>query len=247
MNRIRSFLDSSSLWDSRDIYWGLSDIVKLAAISLFSFLAVILIIGTRLTSDAAYSIGRGVSLLLLLLLHRHYRFWRSAEIFGLTLKDFREHFKAGVLWGLLVKFAPLLIILVILIPVSIIYGDLLANLELEAGFGVSALAPFSLEWFLVAFAAVVLAPLWEELLMRGILYPYFRRDFGRKVAIIGSSLAFALLHGIGFILIPTFIAGVALALLYEKTGLLAPCVVAHAVFNLIAVLAQTIPGLTNVL
>ena len=79
--------------------------------------------------------------------------------------------------------------------------------------------------------AVAVAPIAEEILFRGILYPAVKQLGHPRVAVIGTALLFALFH----VNLLTFasLTAVALALiaLYEFTdNLLAP-ITAHAVFN----------------
>lgn len=245
MSRRKRLFASAESWETRNIHWKFLDIVKLVAVSLLVSLLIYLVLGSRLDTYTVLMLGRVVGLIVMVMVHVQYRFWPSAAEFGMTLADFRRYFRTGVVWGLAAKFLPTLVIIIILIPISIFFREQLAGLDLESNLGMSTLSLFSLEWFALAFSAVIIAPIWEELLMRGILYPYLRRDFGRKVAVVVSSLVFALLHGFGFVIIPTFIGGVLLAALYERTGSLAPCIIAHAVFNLVAVVAQMIPGLAG--
>ena len=84
--------------------------------------------------------------------------------------------------------------------------------------------------FFVVMAAVV-APVVEEILFRGILYPAIKQIGYPRIAAIGTAILFALFH----VNLPTFASLTAVALgliaLYEFTdNLLAP-IVAHAVFN----------------
>jgi len=80
--------------------------------------------------------------------------------------------------------------------------------------------------------AVVVAPIAEEILFRGILYPAIKQIGYPRLAAIGTALLFALFH----VNLLTFasLTAVALALiaLYEFTdNLLAP-IIAHAIFNI---------------
>jgi len=79
--------------------------------------------------------------------------------------------------------------------------------------------------------AVAVAPVAEEILFRGILYPAVKQLGHPRVAVIGTALLFALFH----VNLLTFASLTAVALslivLYEFTdNLLAP-ITAHAVFN----------------
>lgn len=79
--------------------------------------------------------------------------------------------------------------------------------------------------------AVIVAPIWEEIVFRGILYPMFRGLRDRVFALLVTGFLFGMVHGHGPALIPLTFLGVALAWFYEKTGKLGYCIALHAVFN----------------
>ena len=84
---------------------------------------------------------------------------------------------------------------------------------------------------LLAVTAVVLAPLFEETVFRGVLLPVLGRSFGRGWSVFGSALVFAVAHlSIGELL-PLLVLGLGLALLRLSSGRLLPCVVMHALWN----------------
>jgi membrane protease YdiL (CAAX protease family) len=79
--------------------------------------------------------------------------------------------------------------------------------------------------------AVVIAPVAEEFIFRGMLYPFVKQLGFPKLALFGTSLLFALIHADKAIFIPLFVFALALTWLYEQTdNLLAP-ITAHALFN----------------
>jgi membrane protease YdiL (CAAX protease family) len=83
----------------------------------------------------------------------------------------------------------------------------------------------------LGFFAIVLAPVAEEFIFRGVLFPFVKQLGFPKTAWIGVSLLFALVHGSAAIFIPLFVLALALTWLYEKTdNLLAPIAV-HSLFN----------------
>lgn len=91
----------------------------------------------------------------------------------------------------------------------------------------------------VIIIAVVLAPLWEELTFRGFLLSSLAGTrLGFWGAALIANLAWTLLHASYSIpgLISVFVAGLMLSWLVWKTGSIRAPVVAHAVFNLSAVL-----------
>lgn len=91
-----------------------------------------------------------------------------------------------------------------------------------------------------------IAPVLEEIIFRGFIYPGLRGTFSPRWAALISAVAFTGAH------LPTpslavaavFVLGLALALLYERTRSLFPCIIVHALHNalvfvlMLAVMAQ---------
>jgi|GEM_PF-136196 len=78
---------------------------------------------------------------------------------------------------------------------------------------------------------VLIAPAGEEILFRGVLYPWAKRKFSQSAALWGTALLFGFIHVNLSSFIPLTLLAVILVLLYEYTGnLLAPIAV-HCVFN----------------
>lgn len=84
---------------------------------------------------------------------------------------------------------------------------------------------------LMAVTAVIVAPLAEEVVFRGYLYPAAKRFCGPAGAIVFSSLVFAAAHGHVVALLPLFILAVVLCLIYEFTGSIWSCMAVHFLFN----------------
>ncbi len=84
---------------------------------------------------------------------------------------------------------------------------------------------------LMAFAAVIVAPICEEIVFRGYLYPASKKFAGPWVAAIFTALFFASAHGSLVALLPLFIFGLVLAYAYEKTGSLWAPIAIHLCFN----------------
>ena len=108
----------------------------------------------------------------------------------------------------------------------------------------------------LALFAVVLAPVAEEFIFRGVLFRFIkqihslalvrcirqcglptfawyasRRGFWRACAWIGVSLLFALIHVNVPTLVPLFVLALALTWLYEKTDCLLASITVHSLFN----------------
>jgi membrane protease YdiL (CAAX protease family) len=83
----------------------------------------------------------------------------------------------------------------------------------------------------LGFFTVVLAPVAEEFIFRGVLFPFIKQLGFPKIAWIGVSLLFALVHVAPAYFIPLFVLALALTWLYEKTDTLLAPIFAHALFN----------------
>ncbi len=91
---------------------------------------------------------------------------------------------------------------------------------------------------LMAGAAVLAAPLCEEIVFRGYLYPAAKKFAGPWVAGFCSALVFAAAHGSVAALLPLFVFGCLLVALYEMTGSLWAPMAVHFCFNSATVLIQ---------
>lgn len=84
--------------------------------------------------------------------------------------------------------------------------------------------------YLVLFA-VGIAPVAEEFIFRGILYPFVKRLGWPKTAWLGVSFLFALIHLNAPTFLPLFVFALALTWLYERTDKLIAPILAHSLFN----------------
>ncbi len=86
-----------------------------------------------------------------------------------------------------------------------------------------------------AFLAVVAAPVFEEVVFRGIFFRVLWGRIGLVAAALVSSLVFGLVHGILPAIIGTAIIGLYLCYMYVRTGSIIPGIILHALNNLVAV------------
>ena len=84
-------------------------------------------------------------------------------------------------------------------------------------------------------AVVIVAPVAEELFFRGVVFNAWLREHGYRWALFGSAGLFALIHGSLLALLPIFLLGIGLALVYERTRSLLATMVMHATVNGISV------------
>lgn len=90
------------------------------------------------------------------------------------------------------------------------------------------------EVFLLALFTVTLAPLGEEVLFRAFLLPPLRSLVGRWPAFLICGVIFAGIHLNLLVFLPLFAGGVGFAWLYDRYGNICCNVIAHAVWNAVA-------------
>jgi membrane protease YdiL (CAAX protease family) len=88
---------------------------------------------------------------------------------------------------------------------------------------------------------ILVAPLMEELLFRGFLYPALARWTGATASLIITASAFALLHGaqLGYAWAPLlliFVVGFTLTVTRMRTNSVALCVIVHMTYNFVLLL-----------
>lgn len=85
--------------------------------------------------------------------------------------------------------------------------------------------------------AAIISPIYEEILYRGVFYTFFRNRYGIWSGMFISSIIFTVVHIPTYNTLPVnFLSGVVFAWLYEKTNSILSAMIAHALFNFIAVL-----------
>ena len=78
-------------------------------------------------------------------------------------------------------------------------------------------------------ATILLAPVAEEMLFRGILYPAIKQAGFPRLALWGTALLFAAMHlELSLTFVPLLVLALVLTLLYERTNNLLAPIAAHA-------------------
>lgn len=83
----------------------------------------------------------------------------------------------------------------------------------------------------MAFSAVVIAPITEEVIFRGYLYPVVKHFSDRWFAAVFTGVFFGVIHLNAFSLPALAVMGFTLVVLYEVTGSLWVTIACHAAFN----------------
>jgi membrane protease YdiL (CAAX protease family) len=151
---------------------------------------------------------------------------RWAEAFG-----FNNRWPMALLFGVLAAgiFLPIGMLL------QMASAELMsrAHLKTEIQPAVQALQHTAtwLDRVVMGVVAIGVAPVAEELLFRGILYPAIKQAGFPRVALWGTSLLFAGIHVNLGIFVPLLLLALLLAQLYERTGNLLAPIAAHVLFN----------------
>ena len=134
---------------------------------------------------------------------------------------------------------------VVLMAVLLVSTGVVIDAGLSLGSGWLRLDSHWAEWFdsdlawgplgavaVTLFVTVVVAPVFEELIFRGVLYGSLRARWGVGPSIVASALVFALAHGYGSAgFFSVFCSGALWAWSYERTRSLLPAMAAHIANN----------------
>jgi membrane protease YdiL (CAAX protease family) len=118
-------------------------------------------------------------------------------------------------------------------------AELIHTPKVDTAFDDLVKTPFSVA--LLAVTAVILAPLFEEMLFRGFLQPLFSRTFGVALGVLFTALLFGGLHaseyrGAWQYVAAITLVGVALGAVRAKTYSIIPGTVMHGCFNAVSVI-----------
>jgi len=96
-----------------------------------------------------------------------------------------------------------------------------------------------LSWLemLYILTAIFVAPLYEEIMFRGIVFPFLAQHIGPVQSALFVSALFSLMHFHLPSLVPLFLLSAALCWIYWRTSSLWPGIGMHAIFNTISILA----------
>ena len=81
------------------------------------------------------------------------------------------------------------------------------------------------------FLAVVLAPIVEEIVFRGLFFGWLRERWGTVAGAVISSFVFAAIHASLTALVALFLVALLLCAIYVRTRSLYPCMLYHAMLN----------------
>jgi hypothetical protein len=145
--------------------------------------------------------------------------------------------KSRLWWPVALGFASGLLAVPLLHFVGELWAQLLRllHVKVESQLPVQMLqASSSMEVrLLIGIVAIFNAPVVEEMIFRGILYPTLKRYDFRRTALWGTAVLFSAVHHNLLTFVPLVVFALVLAWLYEATDTLLAPIVAHSCFNLV--------------
>lgn len=200
---------------------------KAASLYIVLFGALIIIINLiHADFDSKMRAARSVGMILgaIVMIRTTIRLHSKVEPIAVYHQWYISHYRdwLHVLWPL------------ILSPVWISYLYLLHPSRIERTFILDYPATLIV---LDVLSSVILAPFVEELVFRRLFFFALRQKIGLLKATLISSLIFSFIHLDIAIIVPAFIVGVALALIYERTQSLVVCTAVHGGINVLNFLA----------
>lgn len=228
------------------VVWGLSEIVGISIVFIFSLPVVAAAAGfgdaPSLAVLSTFAVVQNVLFVGLAVYVTSVRYRLPVAALGLSSRRWPLLLLVGLAIGGLTIFmsmgAERLAIAALTVFVGRERAERMAASEHERdvlmGILRGPLTSTELIWILILVCALV--PIGEEVFFRGFVYGALRQ-WGTLLAAGLSALFFGAVHQQVVHFLPIFVLGVILALLYERTRSLLPTMVVHAVNNLVAILA----------
>lgn len=223
-------------WFSRDVFWLVSILVLIQfAAGSFYWLGIKLgwLPRTEKETQTALMQGvlfHGVALFVVwLFIRSRNSSWDVA--FGMNWRSLRHAAAQGLIGY--VGIVPVVFTISMIYQLFLYAAGYPVTLQDVVEIFLEPQSPWSL--FSLMVLAVVVAPLVEEMLFRGILLPVLLKKVGLGTAVVISSILFAGIHQHLPSLAPLFVLSVVLSLLYVYSGSLWSSIILHAVFNGISI------------
>lgn len=207
--------------------WGFMDIIVVyLAIMGVNVIAALLPVTTMLSEEQYYLYGFGVqflaTILFVYLFAVLFHKGRWSDL-GIRRASFGNLWRYGILGGFL------LVTVVLLMSIMLQYfqPDLQPQYIEEMMRSASRLP----EFLVLMAAAVILAPIAEEIFYRGMIYPLFKKYLGTVWGALAAGLIFGLAHWDLWRTLPLALGGAVLCYIYEKSGSILVSMVAHGIWN----------------
>lgn len=218
---------------------SMSDAIVLALGIVVCVLTLVLVLGNLLVGIddnvwrlGIYALCWQLGLLAIILT----AMWRLPRLFTFRLSPVRLGF-AKTLRSAIAQFFAAMLLLAL---VTLLWRGILKLLQ-DSGFGYYLQEQELVRMFsrdlplglivLMLLTAVVIAPVTEELLFRGLIYRFLKSRLSARMAMVISSVAFGAVHGNMLAFIPLTFLAMILTRSYERSGSLKVPILIHAFFN----------------
>lgn len=95
-------------------------------------------------------------------------------------------------------------------------------------------------YILIGIEAIIFAPIFEELLFRGVIFGFLRKKFSFAFSATVSGIIFSIMHEHYLSFLPILVLAITFSYLYERTKNLAYPILLHAIYNGMSILSVTI-------
>jgi|TARA_B100000745_G_scaffold300062_1_gene252590 hypothetical protein len=142
---------------------------------------------------------------------------KIAKIIGISLSYYFLAWPIILLWGIIIEFLKL------------------DNFN-DSNYSKMVVEALNNNYFLIFFLAVILGPIFEEIIFRGYLFKILKIRLNNFYAVILNSIFFGVIHFELSAIIPAVILGISLSLIRLKTNNLIPSIIIHSLHNLFALI-----------
>lgn len=217
-------------WRARDIVLTIviGVVGSLAVLIVFAVLMTALGFGLDLSTSAQLAVFGSIVYTSLLISGWYFALRRN----GASFADAGFHaVGAGPMMLMFLVVVPMMVLSGIAVQLSrILFGDVPSTQEQVLG-GEASLT--SSDYLLLLLVGVVVAPIVEEFLFRGLIYRYLRGKKSITFAVFLSAAIFAAAHFIPTLIPALFVLGIALALVAQRYDSIYPAMTLHALNNAI--------------
>ena len=125
-------------------------------------------------------------------------------------------------------------------PIILLWGIIIEFFKLynfnDSNYSKMVVEALNNNYFLIFFLAVILGPIFEEIIFRGYLFKILKIRLNNFYAIILNSIFFGIIHFELSAIIPALILGISLSFIRLKTNNLVPSIIIHSLHNLFALI-----------
>lgn len=204
--------------------WG--DILSIVGVFFIATVLVKLLIDSFVKSDGGFPgfLSYSISFLVVIAYSLALKYYRTGTLKGTMRYSLRGFDPSIILWGIILMIATSIVIEPALDIFPDKYLEMMKTAMNNGGWSMAT--------------AIVAAPLFEEMLFRGIIQEGISRKYGALQGIIVASLIFGVVHIIPQQIVSASVLGMILGYIYYRTQSLFSVIIIHAVNNSLAIFSM---------